>query len=282
MRTRQALAMVAALAGLSGLVAPAARAEVPAGSVTRSSGAVSVTLSWQAGEFTGSSPRLRFSRGGVVVNDFDVSDVCKGCELFADGADASGGFSLLTVADLDGDKEPEVLFETLTGGAHCCQTTRIYRWLRDDGYSRPLSVAWGNAGYVLKDLGRDGRRELVVGDDAFAYAFSSYAASVFPPKIVRYAVGKNGLPAVRNVTRSFPGPIRAQAKALLKVIRAAKPGPSGTYEIQGPIAAYVADEYLLGRGRIARRELARVRERGLVAPGFGPSLLTFLRAHHYR
>lgn len=279
---RRLVASALALAAGLGLTAPAARAEVPAGSVTRTSGAVSATLSWQAGEFTGTSPRLAISRGGTLVNDFDVSDVCRECELFGDGADNNGGFSLLTVADLDGDHEPEVLFETLSGGAHCCQTTRIYRWLRDDGYSKPLSVPWGNAGYVLKDLGHDGRQELVGGDDVFAYAFSSYAASVFPPKILRYAVGKNGLPAVKDVTRSYPAPIRTQAKALLKAIRAAKPNAVGNYEIQGPIAAYVADEYLLGRGRVGRAELARVRARKLVAPGFGPSLLTFLRTHHYR
>ncbi|UTI66576.1 hypothetical protein NBH00_10280 [Paraconexibacter antarcticus] len=272
----------AALAGALGLVAPAARAEVPAGSVTRTSGTVTATLSWQAGEFAGTSPRLAISRGGTLVDNFDLGTVCRGCELFPDGAEDRGSFSLLTVADLDSDHEPEVLFETLSGGAHCCQTTRIYRYLGNGGYSRPLSVPWGNAGYVLKDLGHDGRQELVGGDDAFAYAFSSYAASVFPPKIVRYAVGRNGLPAVKNVTRSYPAPVRTQAKALLKAIREARPSADGTYEIQGPIAAYVADEYLLGRGRVGRAELARVRARRLVAPGFGRSLLSFLHTHRYR
>lgn len=283
MSPRRLLAAAAALAAGLGLVAPAARAEVPAGSVTRTSGAVTATLTWQAGEFAGTSPRLQIARGGTIAADYDVSDLCQDCELFADGAENYGGFSLLTVADLDHDGEPEVLFETLSGGAHCCQTTRIYGWsAAAGGYRAPLSVAWGNAGYALKDLGHDGRKELVGGDDAFAYAFSSYAASVFPPKVVRYAVGKNDRPGVKDVTRSYPAPIRAQAKTLLKAIRAAKPATNGTYEIQGPIAAYVADEYLLGRARVARAELARVRTRKLVAPGFGPSLLAFLRTHHYR
>jgi hypothetical protein len=274
------LACVAGLAAGAGVGAPAARAEVPGGTVTKAAGSVSATLSWQSGEFAATSPRLQISRGGTVVSDLDVSDECKECLLVAD----SGGFSILHVADLDGDGEPEVLFDTNSGGAHCCTTTRIYGFTAATGtYRRTASQYWGNSGYDVKDLDRDGRAELSGGEDAFAYAFSSYSASVFPPKIVRYTVDRTtGRAKLTQVQKRFPAVVRRQAAALRKAIRRARPATDGTHEIQGAIAAYVADEYLLGHGAVGRAAAARARRRGLTAPGFERDLLTFLKRFGYR
>lgn len=274
------LACAAGLAAGAGLGAPAARADVPAGSVTRSAGSVGATLSWQGGAYAVSSPRLQISRGGIVVSDLDVSDMCKDCLLVPD----SGRFSILHVADLDHDGEPEVIFDTSSGGAHCCTETRIYGYQAAAGtYRRTASQPWGNAGYELEDLAGDGRLELSGGDDVFAYAFSSYAASVFPPKIVAYAVDRTtGKARLTEVQRRFPKVVRKQAARLLKEIRRARPAGDDTHEIQGAIAAYVADEYLLGHGSAGRAQAARARRRGLTAPGFERELLTFLRRAGYR
>lgn len=274
------LACAAGLAAGAGIGAPAARAEVPAGSVTKSAGGVSATLSWQSGAYAVSSPRLQISRGGTVVSDLDVSDVCKDCLLVPD----SGSFSILHVADLDRDGEPEVIFDTSSGGAHCCTDARIYGYQAAAGtYRRTASQYWGNAGYELRDLAGDGRLELSGGDDAFAYAFSSYAASVFPPKIVAYSVDRaTGKARLTEVQRRFPKVIRKQAAGLLKEIRRARPAGDGSHEIQGVIAAYVADQYLLGHGSAGRAQAARARRRGLTAPGFERDLLKFLTRAGYR
>lgn len=272
-----AIAVVAAI----GATAPLAHAQSPAGSVTKSSGIVTATLSWQAGEFAAVNPRLRVSRAGVVVTDISVEDACRMCVLVADRDDID--FSIMHVADLDADGEPEVLFDVSSGGAHCCYTTRFYAYRPESGtYRRAPSQYWGNAGYDVVDLDGDGRLELSGGDDVFAYAFSSFAASAFPPKIIRYASGVAGdQPTLRNVTRRFPGAIRADASRLLKIIRKQKPHKR-VFEAQGPIAAYVADQYLLNRGSVGKAELRRARRRGLTAPGFQADLLKFLRKTGYR
>ncbi len=282
-RTRVArlaiLAIVGAVAG--GAAAPLAHAQAPAGSVTKSSGIVTATLSWQAGEFAAGDPRLQVSRAGVVVTDIPVANACRSCQLFADRADSD--YSIMHVADLDADGEPEVLFDVYSGGAHCCTTTRFYAYRPASGsYRRAPSLYWGNAGYDVVDLDGDGRLELSGQDDAFAYAFASFAGSAFPPRIVRYTAGVAGAqPTLRDVTRRFPAVIRADASRLLKYIREQKPRKK-FYEAQGAIAAYVADEYLLKRGSVGKAELRRARRRGLTAPGFQRDLLAFLRRLGYR
>lgn len=264
--------------------APAADAEVKAGAVTKSAGTVTATLSWKAGEFAVTAPRLSITRGGVLVSDLDVADVCKGCLLIADDVDAVSGatYSIMHVADLDGDGEPEVMFDTFSGGAHCCTVQRIYAYRpATNSYRRTLSQYWGNAGYEIEDLDGDKIPEISGGEDAFAFAFSSYAASAFPPKILRYRLDQaSGKARVTDVTRKFPMLIRKEAARLLKVIRGAK--RDGTFEIQGFLAAYVAEQYLLGRGAVGKAELARAKRRGLTSPGFQTELLKFLKRTGYR
>ena len=90
----------------------------------------------------------------------------------------------LQLVDLDADGEPEVLVDAFTNGAHCCALTEI---LRFDGTTyAPFEASWGNLGYDLKDLNGDGRPELITADDAFSYAFSSFAGSFHPPLVLDY------------------------------------------------------------------------------------------------
>lgn len=271
-----AITVVLALASAS-----AARADRPAGSVTKSAGNVTATLSWGAGEFAVSNPRLAISRAGALVTDVSVADACRSCVLVEDSPD--GSFSILNVADLDADGEPEVFFDVFSGGAHCCTTTRFYTWRSTLGtYRRAPSTYWGNAGYEVVDLDGDGRLELSGRDDAFAYAFASYAGSAFPPKILRYEGNPaTGVSTLTDVTRRFPTVLRADAARLRSIIRKAKPRKR-FYEYQGALAAYVADEYLLGKGSVGRAEVRRARRRGLTAPGFMGELLKFLRKTGYR
>lgn len=277
---------VAVLVALGVAAAPAVgQSNARAGSITKSEGSVSATLSWKGGEFAVTQPRLKVARAGVVVTDISVADVCNGCLLvedtFGNGPDP---FSIMAVADLDADGEPEVMFDTYSGGAHCCIVQRVYGFVpAKNTYRRTLSQYWGNTSYSVKDLDQDGTPELSGADDAFAFSFSSYAASAFPPKILTYRFDATTRKAkVTDVTRRFPAIIRADAAPLLKAIRKARPQADGTHEIQGAIAAYVADQYLLGKGSVGRAEIARARRRGLTAPGFERDLLAFLKRVGYR
>jgi len=262
--------------------APAAGADSAAGSVTKSAGSVSATLSWKKGEFDRErQPRLRVSRAGAVVTDVPLSSACNMCQLFEDHTPpgAASPFSLLDVADLDADGEPEVLFRSHSGGAHCCLTTRFFTYRPERNiYKRAPSLKWGNAHYEVEDLDGDGLLELNGSDDRFAGFHSAYSASAFPPRIIRYARDLDtGRSSLTNVTRRFPQVIRAEAARLLRKIRTAKPG-----FVPGALAAYVAGQYLLNRGSVGRAEMARARRRGLTAPGFQADLLKLLKEAGYR
>jgi hypothetical protein len=281
-RRRLTALLCAAVAGAV-VAAPAADAQTSAGSVTKTAGTVTATLSWKAGDYAVTAPRLQISRAGTVVADLSVADACKGCILIEDTAgNAADPYSILHVADLDADGEPEVFFDAYSGGAHCCTTTRFYTYRSTlNTYRRAPSYFWGNTSYEVTDLDKDGTLELSGFDDAFAYAFSSYAASGFPPKILRYTGNPaSGSSDLTDVTRSFPAVIRKSAALYLAEIRKAKPEPA--HEIQGALAAYVADQYLLGKGSVGKAEIARARKRGLTAMGFQTNLLKFLKRAGYR
>ncbi len=277
------ITLLAAGALLSAAPAP----RLGAASVTKSAGSVSATLSWKKdGEFgPAREPRLQVARAGVVVTDMSVASACSSCALVEDQTiyGDTEPFSIMHVADLDADGEPEVLFDVHSGGAHCCVTTRFFTYRPErNTYARAPSQYWGNAHYEVVDLDGDGRLELYGADDSFAGAFSAYADSAFPPKIIRYtrdpATGRSSL---TNVTRRFPQVIRAEAARLLRKIRRAKPDPD-SFQTQGLLAAYVAEQYLLHRGSVGKAELARARRRGLTAPGFQTRLLRFLKQTGYR
>jgi hypothetical protein len=209
-----------------------------------------------------------------------ASDSCSegGCS-FAPSGRRKGP---LAVRDLNGDGEPEVLVDAFSGGAHCCALTEILHFT-GPAYST-LEAYWGNTGYDLADLDGDGRPELVASDDAFAGAFSSYAASFFPPRVLDYDPAAKG--GFRDVTRGFRSVVRKNLGQALHSLRTAR---RRHYETLGIVAAYAADLYLLGRGREVRPYLRRARRRGDLRtfPGRAPrsfdrQLLAFLRKQGYR
>jgi hypothetical protein len=265
------------IAAIGALALPATAAADGAGTVTAAAGPTSATLSWKAAMYGVADPHLAIVRAGAPLFDgspvADVKECTEGCSF--------PGVPL-HVIDLDGDGEPEVLVDAYTGGAHCCVVSEILRFT-GTGYSG-LEAFWGDPGYRLRDLDGDGRPELVSADDAFAYAFSSYAASFLPPYVVDYDPTANR--GLRDVTRRFPALIRKNLREALHLVRRAR---RQHYETLGVVAAYVADLYLLGRGREVHGYLARARRRGDLRNISGPAprrfereLLSFLHKQGYR
>jgi hypothetical protein len=280
-RPRRALLAGASLA--LALVAPGVASAADGGSATASAGAVQATLTWAAAQYGNKDPHLVVTRAGAPA--FDGSPVVAGSACGEDGCvyAASGKRDApLQVVDLDADGEPEVLVDAYTGGAHCCALTEI---LRFNGTAYATSEAsWGNIGYELKDLDRDGRPDFVTADDAFSYAFSSYAGSYHPPLVLDYDATAKG--SFTDVTRRFPALARKNAKDALHTLARAR---RQHFETLGVVSAYVADLYLLGRGREVRSYLARARKRGDLrnAGGRAPKtferqLLAFLHKQGYR
>jgi hypothetical protein len=280
---RRRSAGAAAAVAVAALALPGAALAGDAGSATAASGAVSATLTWDAAELGNANPHLVVTRAGATAFDGSPVTSSQGCSeggcTYAASGERSGP---LQVRDLDGDGEPEVLVDAYTGGAHCCSVTEI---LRFSGAAYSVSEAfWGDPGYDLTDLNADGRPEFVTFDDAFAGAFTSYAGSFFPPLVLDYDTTAQG--GFRDVTRSYPALVRKNMTRALKGLRSAR---RRHYETRGAVAAYVADLYLLRRGREVRPYLTRARKRGDLRGLDGQStrkyerqLLAFLHKQGYR
>ena len=282
-RRHRALVAGAGAALALALALPGAASAADGGTATAAAGATSATLTWAAAEFGNKDPHLVITRAGAPV--FDGSPVAAGSPCQEDGCvfAASGKRDApLQVVDLDADGEPEVLVDAYTGGAHCCALTEI---LRFDGTTyAPFEASWGNIGYELKDLDGDGRPDFSTLDDAFSYAFSSFAGSYHPPLVLDYDVTQKG--SFADVTRRFPALARKNAKDTLHALARFR---HQHFETLGAVSAYVADLYLLGRGREVRPYLARARKRGdlRTASGRAPRnfearLLAFLHKQGYR
>jgi len=259
------------LAALALLAAPSLASANDAGSVTRTVGTVTASLEWDKADYGIANPRLAITRAGVRY-DLTIADICDdGCILVPDDATTKAEDSILKVADLDGDGEPEVLVDTFSGGAHCCLTARLLSW-DGTGY-QPRDFEYGDVGYQLKDLDNDGRPELVGYDPVFSSAFTAFAASAFPPLVLHVSKGR-----FVDDTKQFPALIRKDAAARLKELRKARKGD----DVRGVLAAYVADQYLLGKGSVATKELDRQRRAKRTSASFKPYVLKKLHAWGYR
>lgn len=229
---------------------------------------VKATVSWSKGIGPlGNDPRVTITRNGV--REVDHRRLRRLCELCSSLVRPR---SALHVRDLDADGEPEVVVDLFSGGAHCCWSTVVF--VPKDGTYRARLAQWGNAGYTLEDLDGNGMPELVTTDDSFSSAFTSYAASYRPPQFLAL-VGQK----LRDVTPNFPALIEAdivEIDGLLDRYR----GEQGA-ELDGLIAARMADLALLGREPEIGPYLDMARRRGDTQAGFKDELLAFLREIGY-
>jgi hypothetical protein len=222
--------LIATLAAAA-LAFPAAAA---ADTQQASLGPVTATISWTGPDENG-PPRdlhVTIARSGQTLVDEPVNS--------GGPFPWTGARQAVTVVDLDGDGEPEVIVDAYTGGAHCCTVSKIWHFT-GAGYAA-TERDWGNQVYVLRDLGRGARPEFRSADDRFSYAFSSYAESRWPVLILAYRAGK-----LRDVTARFPAQVKRDLSGhrLLYLNRHSRPA----------LAAYVADLHRLGRHRVAKRVL---------------------------
>jgi len=265
MRVRPRPSLLLAALALA-CAAPSAAAD-SAGSAGAGTGTTAAEVTWKAARIGVSGVHLKVTRDGATTFDADP---------FAGGDCGDGGCSLaplggnpLRVVDLDGDGSPEVLLDSFTGGAHCCQLTQILR-AGPAGADVRQERNWADPGYRLKDLDQDGRPEFVTADAAFGYEFAAFAFSLSPVKILDWRAG-----TFRNRTRAFPARVRTDLASLRRSLGDLKRRHLPT---KGAIAAITADLYSLGRGKDARAYLAG-------APGgraFHASVLKFLHRYGYR
>jgi len=209
-----------------------------------SSGNVSASLSFRGSGVTYPQLDLLIVRGGEVLYKGAVrSRLCASpyCSPFRTGPRQSS----VHVVDLESHAQPAVVIDLFTGGAHCCEIEQVYSFDPSRMSYVKTERSFGNAGDVLKDLGHDGRFEFVGADDAFFYEFTSYAASGAPIQIWSFSANR-----FVNVTRRYPHQISSDAAFWWRLFT--KHYADG----EGLIAAWAADEDLLGHATLVKSRLA--------------------------
>jgi len=242
-------------------------------SQTASEDGVSAVLTYKEG-LGGPLPyfdlKLSISNSGTSFYEQPVSSrYCDGGCIPEELSGESGKPSSVAVADLEANNQPQVVLQLNTGGAHCCTIVQVFSF--DPGVMAYRSVEhdFGDPGALLTDVAGDGRLEFESADDRFAYAFSSYVYSGLPLQISRFVEGR-----FVNATKEFPAAIATNAADYLEGFRANRRQGHGL----GAIAAWAADEELLGHGALVTRTLNReARLHNLrSAEGFAPSGRAFV------
>ncbi len=178
----------------------------------------------------GMPTRLRLMRAGRVVWVFP---------------DTETPIAQVDCRDLTGDRTPELVVETYSGGAHCCSVVHV---LSLNAQVRLLlRYATGNAGSAdIADLNKDGRLELVLGDDSFAY-FDDLCFACSPSGIPLVACFRAG--RFEDCTRRFPGVVRAQVAHWSRVLREEAQKPNDATALmyaKGAALGLYANHVLLG------------------------------------
>jgi hypothetical protein len=277
-RVKAASALAVALVGLAAVLVTTASAAPKPHTERAQAGAVEAVFSYSydPAAFRFSRQRLTIKRGGVPSFSAKLRKPPAG-GLNAQPAGYFARKRSVLVTDVDGDGEPEVVLDLYWGGAHCCWYSQVYRYVPATGHYAPLVHVWGNFGYVFADLDHNGAQELVTRDDRFSYAFGSFADSRWPVRILHYKAGR-----VTVETPSYPSEIGRDANALWHA--AMNPQRKGSN--QGIVAAWAADEAMVGHWAVAFKKIDRLSRRGKIHGersrlAFERRLKSFLRRTGY-
>jgi hypothetical protein len=183
-------------------------------------------------------------------------------------------FRSLAVAEFDGNTESEVVLTLNCGGAHGRAYSFFFTYVPSSGrYQRTLHW-WQEFQPKIKDLDGDGTPEFRSADSRFSYVFTSFAESANPVQIWSLRSG-----TFTDVTRTFPSVITTDRnfwwQQYLKYRR------DNVSDVRGYLAAYMADEYLLGQEEQGWASLQEALARGDLSrkylfPPLGAAYLTEL------
>ena len=247
-----------------------------------SSGPVTASLTYdykksRYGSYEFSNMHVTVDRAGVRLVDTALGKECDYCTAWP-ASGAQRGVSSVTVRDLDGDGEPEVLIDLFTGGANCCFYTQSYRYdAAQNAYIGKVLRPGGSFEYRLKDLDGDGVPEFKSVDYRFAYKYGSNVDTPRPLQIFDWNQGK-----LVDVTIGFRTLAAADADVMYKGYLRYRRVKGAN--VRGLLAAYLADSYNARNGRVAWRRVVAAyrrgdlnrRAKGEVGP-FGKAYLTSLR-----
>jgi hypothetical protein len=275
---KRAVLVAAVTSALLLLAAPAALATTQ----TAQSGNVAATFTFGGSYPNFSGMHLTIAQGTSVFYDAPV--VSKLCGAYCAPASPSGETSSVHVLDLEHDGQPDVLLDLYSGGAHCCWIEQIFSF---DPGAMTYSMTqrdFGDPGEEVVDLRDNGHFEFLTADDRFAYQFTDFAASGLPIQILTFSDRH-----FSNITRQYPRLVTRDAARWMKAFNGmAKQHYSDSV---GVVAAWAADEELLGHAKLVNTFLATQLTAGRLNSALSPQepggakfvvkLHKFLRTHGY-
>ena len=261
----------------------AAASTAGAATQTVTAGNVTATFTYHGTSPLSVSPRLTITQDGKVVYDRPVRSAWCGTECEPNVI--AGARSVVHIVHWLPQGPPSVVLDLYSGGAHCCAIEQVYSFRPNSAAIEVSEHNFGDPGVRLEPLGAGGGVDLVSADDAFAYAFTDFAASGLPLEVVRFSHHE-----FHDVTRSFPRLIAADASQWMRAFRAQ--ASTHYQDSVGVVAAWAADEDLLGNSGLVARFLATQARAGHLnsalspvsasGPRFVIALQDFLRRHGYR
>lgn len=181
----------------------------------------------------------------------------------------------LCLAYFPGYSMPTLLLGLDTGGAHCCTVVRAIS-VSTTGLGPVVDEDVGNPAASLSPGGGDA--VIVTADNGFAYTFASYAESGMPVKVLIFSHG-----SFLDITKQHLDLVSNDASTWWSSFTS-NPGNG-----LGVLAAWVADECVLGQGTFAWTTVGTLQTQGkLSGPTGWPTgaayvtqLNTFLVQHGY-
>lgn len=268
---------------LAWLVVGSIAATAAAGTLTYSDSYGAVMAQLRERTTLGGGLTLVISRHGVQYNDTAIDSLVCGGSLDCEAAADAYGSPAVAVRRA-GSSEPDVIVHLTDGGNLCCRVTVIYHYdSTRKAYERTVHV-WSDAADSgpPRALGARGQVFFVSDDGRFRYRFGCGACTPGPIQIWQDRGG-----VLLDVTRRFPALIQSDAATWRRLFLGQRSAHDGA---DGVLAAYVADEDLLGRGGAAWRFVqTQGRDGYLTRPGSGFStsaqfdhqLRSFLRTLGY-
>ena len=170
-------------------------------------------------------------------------------------------FRAAAVKLIGGSETPQLVVTHFTGGTHCCTETYIIgREPGSDAFSFITAGARDGEGFAYDDVDGDGLKEMISVDNAFYYAFDSYAGSMAPIQIYKVKAGK-----LEDVS-SEPVMHARLVQDLASMEWEAKLSPE-IAKTNGYLAGWVASKIRLGEGDAAWKVFMRDYDRH---SDFGP------------
>ncbi len=236
-------------------------ANAGAASVTASSGSLTARFTYTGSFPQAKNPRLVISEAGKVLYDEPVSS--KWCGHRCWPLALIPHAKVLNVVHLQSSGPASVVLGLYSGGAHCCSIEQVFSLGAGSSTIEKAEYDFGDPGVRLVPIGPGGSFEFLSENSVFAYAFTDYAASGMPIKILSFSHNQ-----FNDVTRSFATLVARDATRWLKAFNLM--ARSHYQDSVGLVAAWAADEEMLGHSSIVSSFLAKEAAAGHLNSALSP------------